>query len=246
MVLRKLRSLLEDALAPPICSGCGERGTWTCARCLTEWPTLDSLPSLCRRCGQPMFRGECGCKNLHPRIGVARSAYPFGGWVRTAIHGMKYDGEKDRAMHLGPMLATSAASPLLRSADYIVPVPMHWRKLRERGYNQAELLATGVANELDIAAPVPLLAQHDMRPSQVGLSARERRVNLRGAISLAEGWSIRSGARIVLVDDVRTTGATLSACAAALGRCAPARIDVVTFAAELTPDVWDYVGLTST
>ncbi len=238
-----LTRVFRDIFFPPTCSGCGERGTWLCARCADSWPSSESLPGMCRRCGEPTYRSQCGCRYLHPRVVIARSAFPYGGWVRAALHGVKYEGEKDRAHFLGSVLSASTTAPLFLSADLIVPVPMHRRRQRERGYNQAELIADGACAELGIGPPSRLLEQQEERLSQVGLGGHERRMNVRGAFStVSEGISL-TGTRIVLVDDVRTTGATLSACVAALGNSRPARIDIVTFAKELTPEVAEHVSL---
>lgn len=163
--------------------------------------------------------------------------------MSPALRAVKYEGEKDRAHFLGSVLAGSDAASLLATADVIVPVPMHPRRQRNREYNQAELIADSVCDELGIAPPLNYLVQQVERPSQVGLSGRDRRTNVRGAFSLDPKQSMSPGARIVLVDDVRTTGATVSACADTLGKLRPTRIDVVTFAKELTFDTEEYLGL---
>jgi ComF family protein len=163
--------------------------------------------------------------------------------VQRSVVGSKYEGEKDRARFLGAVLAMSEAGLLLSRADYIVPVPMFEGKRLDRGYNQVELMAGHACRQLGCAAPVPLIRQHEARPSQVGLSARERRVNVRGSFSANEDFVVPAGARIAVVDDVRTTGATLAACVDALRPLRPRRIDVVTLAAELPRDVMEGLGL---
>lgn len=163
--------------------------------------------------------------------------------MSPALRSVKYEGEKDRAHFLGAVLAGSDAVSHLATADVIVPVPMHPRRQRDRGYNQAELLAEKVCDELGIAPPLKVLVQLVERPSQVGLGGRDRRINVRGAFSLDPKQAFPPGARVVLVDDVRTTGATVSACADTLGTLRPARIDVVTFAKELTFDIEQYLGI---
>jgi ComF family protein len=165
------------------------------------------------------------------------SGYPYAGWVANAIRGVKYGGEKDRAAVLGALLATTDAGDVVKRADVVVFVPMHRSREAQRGYNQAAVMAESLCRTLGVAPPVALLAQREKRSSQVGLSARERRINMRGAFVVREGVYRLRGCRVVLVDDVRTTGSTLNACVDALRPYRPAAIDVVTFAAELSDEV---------
>ncbi len=239
----RIRYHVADFLFPPLCAGCGERGTWLCGRCFGTVPALESLPGLCRRCGLPVVSGRCGCSALHPKVAKAISGWPYGGWVAKAVIGAKYEGEKDRAQFLGAVLVMSEASTVLEQADYVVPVPMFEKKRLERGYNQAALMADAACRLLGRSAPTLLVRQHEERPSQVGLSARARRENVRGSFSLAPGFAIPPGARIALVDDVRTTGATVAACVDAIRQLRPRRIDVVTLAAELPRNVMEELDL---
>jgi ComF family protein len=180
---------------------------------------------------------------LHPKVAKAMSAWPYVGWVSRSVIDVKYNGEKDRARFLGAVLAMSEAATLLGCADYIVPVPMHEKKRLERGYNQVELMTDVACRQIGCRAPEPIIVQHEARPSQVRLSARERRVNVRGTFSLNPAFSVPAGARLVIVDDVRTTGATIAACVDVVRTLRPRRIDVVTLAAELSRDVMDDLGL---
>lgn len=173
------------------------------------------------------------------------SGWPYAGWVSRSVIGVKYEGEKDRARFLGAALAMSEASTLIAKADYVVPVPMFEKKRLERGYNQVELMTEVACRLAGCAPPVPLIQQHEARPSQVGLSAQERRANVRGSFSLTPDFAAPVGARIALVDDVRTTGATIAACVDALRPLRPRRLDVVTLAAELPRNFMEDLGLSS-
>src|SRR6476620_9747556 len=147
-----------------MCASCGRRGEWVCAECLaTVSPILN--PG-CSRCGVVDPR-KCECASLPTEIDRLRSVYPFRDWVRDAIHRLKYDGERARA----PMLAEQIKyiADELRDVDVLVPVPIHRARLRARGFNQAELLATHISRMSGIPVMRVLERMID-RGSQVGRS----------------------------------------------------------------------------
>ncbi|MDQ4044850.1 MAG: hypothetical protein M3173_05310, partial [Chloroflexota bacterium] len=163
-------------------------------------------------------------------------------WVGRALRGVKFRSERDPGAFLGAMLAGAPAGDVIAGADFTVPVPMHVRRERERGYNQAAVIAEHACRSIGREEAFRrLLTQPEERPSQVGLNARERRENVRGSFSLSNDVALSPGKRYVIVDDVRTTGSTLAACIEALRPLRPARVDVVTFAAELRSEVLEAI-----
>ncbi len=155
-----------------------------------------------------------------------RSAAPYDGWLREAIPVFKYHDEWARAGHLGEVLATTLDT--LGPTDALVPVPLHPRRERRRGYNQATLLARRVGDLTGLPVTEALRRLRDT-PQQVGLEATARRTNVVGAFGPREGVSV-AGLRLVLVDDVLTTSATLGACAEALATAGAAEVNAVTLA----------------
>ena len=208
-----LRQALLDLVFPPRCAACHRSGAWLCADCQAAIPPMPT--PVCARCGRPIRRpGLCSlCHREPPPLSAIRAAAVFGGPLRPAIHCLKYKGQRDLAQPLGALMARAWPGDLM-PGDCLIPVPLHPGRERERGYNQARLLAEALGQEVRL--PVIPHALHRTRATQpqVHLDAQTRRVNVAAAFSAGEA-NLR-GRRPVLVDDDCTTSATLAACAQAL------------------------------
>ena len=227
-LLDRLRSWRDAGLAwvyPEICQVCrAGRGTpaqgFVCEACRERVRYIE--PPFCRKCGRP-FEGEItvsfecdNCRGMEWEFTTARSAVAAKEVVLEAIHGFKYR----RALYFEPFLAElliRAATPVLaeRPPDLIVPVPLHATKQREREFNQAELLARRLGKA--IAVPVDAKLLRRVRPTltQTHLGRQERLANVHNAFAL-RGSRRLGGERVLLIDDVFTTGATTGACARVL------------------------------
>jgi ComF family protein len=193
----------------------------------------------CDRCGLP-YEGdltttfECtNCRELELHFSFARSAVVARTVVLEAIHRFKYS----RALWFEPFLAellVREAAPVLRGAgwDFIAPVPLHPLKEREREFNQAEILARHLSTAAGIPLNTTLLQRTTATATQTKLKREQRTANMKGAFSRGAGGPPK-GKRIVLVDDVFTTGATTSACAKVLRRAGAAEVCVWTVARGL-------------
>ncbi len=204
-----------DLLFPPQCVVCGRLERWLCPACLQQIPLLDA--PLCPLCGRLWDRpGVCKACEEHPlRVSRIRAAVLFApGAVQDALHALKYRGATELAAPLA-LLMEQAWQRYAFESDMLIPVPLHPRRERRRGYNQAAWLALALGARLQLpVAPRGLLrVRHTV--SQTRLSREERRQNVAEAFSLAPGLNV-SGLRITLIDDVATTGATLDACAGVL------------------------------
>ncbi len=232
---------VADVFFPPTCLHCGEiveeesplRNV--CLRCGREIRRVEA--PFCSCCGHPFYGDVDGericphCEGLHPVFGGGRTAVLFKGPARALILELKY---RRGLRVLGDIRSIfSTSDPVLtwvRGAT-LVPVPLHPRKLRERGYNQTQLIAEALARAAGCDTRVKTLLRRVIdTPSQTAFDRRARLSNLRGAFAVARGVAVERGRRYVLVDDVFTTGSTLNRCAQALRDAGADMIDVVTFA----------------
>ena len=204
---------IVDFLFPRRCIGCGKFGDFLCSRCLKALPYLGEV---CPRCGRPQPGGNVcpSCWVWHSRIDGVRSVFRFEGIVRQAIYELKYHSLKALATPLAGFLAEYLMLKTI-PGEVLVPVPLHPRRIRERGYNQAGLLARGLGEltELPVIAGC-LYRAKDSSPQARTTIVTERHHNV------AEAFSCRSsqlaGRQVLLIDDVCTSGATLEACAVAV------------------------------
>jgi ComF family protein len=150
--------------------------------------------------------------------------------ARTLVHAFKYGDHLDLAPTMGRWMANAGAE-LLREADALVPVPLHWRRQWMRRFNQSALLAEVVSGTSGVPVTRTALRRVKATPQQVGLSQSARALNVQGAFRVPEdGKAGVAGRRLLLVDDVLTSGATMDACARALLRAGAAQVDALVFA----------------
>ena len=205
---------LLDLIFPPRCVVCRRPGAWFCPGCLSQVEWI--VPPLCPHCGEPLRGGPlCPRRGHHlALLDGLRSAAWYDGGLRVAIHQYKYRGLRALAEPLGDLLlqAWRRDPP---PVDLLMPVPLHARRSRERGFNQAALLAHYLSRGAGLSLDTSSLRRIRYTSSQVDLSAGQRLANVQGAFAYCGGPSLE-GRRVCLIDDICTTGATLQACAAAL------------------------------
>jgi len=212
--LGKLAGLAVDSFFPRRCVGCGKAGKFLCPDCLRKLPRL--VAPLCPKCGRPQASGiVCpSCRQRQIEIDGIRSLFRFDEVIRKAIHQLKYRNLKAISPCLSELLADYLRSNSL-PGEALVSVPLHPRRLRERGYNQSSLLARDLASRIEL----PVFEDCLIRVKQAGPQARaadveERRRNVADAFVCREEKV--DGKQIILIDDVCTSGATLESCAVAL------------------------------
>ena len=218
-----------DLLFPPKCAGCGKWGERYCAACLKK-SVLIPAP-ICQICGDPLPDGGevicVRCRTQQVAYTAVRSWAVFEEPLQSAIHQLKY--RQDRG--LGEVLALPMIDIIKKymwDIDLVIPVPLDDARRKERGYNQAALLARPISWETGIPYKKGILNRIKVTRQQVGLNITERRENMSGAFQ-ADRDQV-SGKRMLVVDDVITTGATLNACAHALISAGAERVFGLTLA----------------
>ncbi|MBB5047633.1 ComF family protein [Rhodopseudomonas rhenobacensis] len=228
--------LAIDIALPTLCVACREPvdGPGVCATC---WSQLSFIaPPYCERLGIPfVYDPGPGILSMQaiadpPAYARARAAVRYDEMARTLVHALKFHDRVDLAPTMGRWMA-QAGAPLLADADLLVPVPLHWRRGFSRRYNQSGALARAISRHANVPVSRDALRRVRATAHQIGLSKAERAANVQGAFRVPpENKSTVQGRRIVLIDDVLTSGATVDACARALLRAKAASVDVLVFA----------------
>jgi ComF family protein len=232
----RVANLLVDLLLPPVCILCRKRTFGHGLLCGACWRRIDFIaPPLCARLGVPLpyDTGEPAVSAAAitdpPIYDRARVVARYSAGMRDLIHAFKYGDRHEGVALFGRWLATAGAE-LLADADLIVPVPLYPSRLWSRRFNQSAVLAKAVGKCTGVPVDCFLVARVKRTQSQVGLSAKERRRNVAGAFRVIGDRSALRGKRLVVVDDVVTTGATADACARVLKRAGAARVDMLALA----------------
>jgi ComF family protein len=235
-----LRTALDLAL-PPLCPACREpvEGQALCPAC---WSKLSFITRpYCERLGIPfVYDPGPGILSMEavadpPAYQRARAAVRFDEISRALVHALKYSDRLDLAPMMGRWVS-HAWRELLAEADALVPVPLHWRRLWARRFNQSAMLAAAISAESGVPIATGVLKRVKPTAQQVGLSRTERAANVQGAFRVPpEARGAAAGRRLVLVDDVLTSGATVEGCARALLRAGAANVDVLIFARVAEP-----------
>ena len=228
--------LALDIALPTLCVACREPvdGEGVCATC---WAKLSFIaPPFCPRLGIP-FVYDPGPELLSmeaianpPAYQRARAAVRYDDVARTLVHALKYQDRTDLAPAMGRWMAR-AGHELLGEADALIPVPLHWRRGWSRRYNQSGALARAIERQSGVPVARDVLRRIRPTQQQIGLSRSQRATNVQGAFKVSpEKAHAIIGRRVVLIDDVLTSGATTDACARALLRARAAQVDVLVFA----------------
>jgi ComF family protein len=241
LVTSTFRFALDVAL-PPLCPSCREPlggGVGLCAECWSKLSLIE--PPYCARLGIP-FNYDPGPGLLSmeaianpPSYERARAAVRYDDIARTLVHAYKYGDRFDLAPLLAGWMAR-AGRELLADADALIPVPLHWRRLWARRFNQSATLAREIGKSANVPVLHDALRRARATAHQVGLSKAQRAENVQGAFRVpTDAKGEVTGRRIVLIDDVLTSGATSDTCARVLLRAGAKAVDVLVFARVVSP-----------
>jgi ComF family protein len=232
MALGLARTLL-DFIFPPRCAACGAIGAEFCASCAAK--VRPPPAPRCVRCDRPLgeWRGatvaarglcrECAAGAFAPALDRIVTAAVYEEPLRAALLALKFKGRRRAAIPLAGLALDAWRASGLR-ADVIVPLPLHRTRSRQRGYNQTELLARELARASGPPARTDILTRTRATAAQANLGWSERQVNVAGAFALLPAAEALAGRRVLLLDDIITSGATIQAAASALRQANPAAI----------------------
>ena len=242
-MLAQIKTSILDTLFPIHCMGCQQEGFWLCEECFSQ---IETLPfQVCPRCEKLIIEGGklCGrCKQLSLKnkdftleAVIVSSKYTDGN-ISKMIHLFKYNFIEDLKIPLGKIMVAAFINHRIPLPDILIPVPLHKRKIRSRGFNQSELLADFLSENLAPGMALPVIKDALKRKkstlSQMKIkNYRERRENIRGAFTILKPEEIRRK-NILLVDDVATTGATLLECARILKVADARKISAIVIARQ--------------
>lgn len=209
-----IKDFLLDLIFPKYCVGCEKEGIWLCKGCLKKI-TLIKKP-FCPMCNRLTPKGQF-CSRCRPKTeltGVLIAAYYKDGPIKEAIHTFKYDGAYDLSGDLGDIIIYALKKRSIQKGYILIPVPLHKNRFKQRGFNQSELLAEYIIKKHPKFKYVKnKLIRIKQSPHQVDLNREERLKNVQGQFDWIGSKNELKNKKIILVDDIYTTGATLNECA---------------------------------
>jgi ComF family protein len=229
--IQKALSTVTDLLFPPRCVHCSSNGSLFCARCVADSPLLAEITT-CRRCALPAPGDICdACFTKPPPLDLSLAVFAYDSPIRDAVTAFKYNDIRALAPVLAGFMNERLPERVKQEVSVVIPVPMAAARLRSRGYNQAELLARRLCNAslMDMASGLLTRANSTNQQAHAG-SLEQRAENVKEAFTAS---SDAEDLRILLVDDVMTTGSTLNACARALKTAGAVWVGALVLAREL-------------
>jgi ComF family protein len=229
--------LIANSIVPPVCLGCHGRSADHDALCAACWGPMDFIGApLCDRLGIPLPFDTGGVMLSAaavadpPDYDRARAVAAFDGTIQKLVHGFKYSDRHDGRRLFGRWMVAAGAA-ILADADVLIPIPLNRWRLLHRRFNQSAILANEVSRLTGVPAAPLALERVKRTSSQVGLSSTERLANVAGAFLVPKARrSLVTGKRVLLIDDVITTGATVNAAARALRKAGASHVDVLALA----------------
>ncbi len=219
-ILFKIKKLILDILFPVACIGCGQDNTWLCKECLQKIPTNSELT--CPVCKKINTQGTCTACTGHTYLdGLIITTSYESKVIQDAIHALKYNFVQDISRQLSALMIQSLKQidkknhlAILRnhSETVIIPIPLHKKRLLERGFNQSVLLGKNIAHNMSLGFNNEILKRIRYTEAQAQLAKKDRECNVTGVFSVLQNFNF-NGKNVILVDDVATTCSTLNECA---------------------------------